>query len=260
MTLFVTCSAKGSPGTSVTALAFTLSWRTRMMLAECDPAGGDIAAGYLRETSLGERGLAQLSASLHRRSLAEDLWNQLIDLAPSRATAMSRLVLPGLADPAQAAGLAAGWDQLADLFASLENLSPGFDVIADCGRLNTMYRPTPLLGAANLVLLVLRPTLASIRSSATALASLRRDGIDSIGLVIVGDGAYRPKEIAIEMRAPLAAVLPHDPGVARVLSNGGELHRGRLLATAARSETAVRQLVAGRAMRVSDTGGVGVVR
>ena len=66
MALVATCSAKRSPGVTVTCLAFTLSWTRRTILAECDPAGGDIAAGYLREVPLGDRGLAQLTASAHR--------------------------------------------------------------------------------------------------------------------------------------------------------------------------------------------------
>jgi len=250
MALIAVCSAKGSPGTTVTALACTLSWTRRVILAECDPAGGDIAAGYLRELPLGERGLAQLTASVHRRRLAEDLWTQLVDLAPGKATAMTRLVLPGLSDPAQAAGAAPGWDQLAHLFRSLEAGDSGFDVIADCGRLAAPYPPKPLLTAADVVLLVLRLTLPSIRASAAGLAALRRDGVDQIGLVTVGDGAYAGKEVALQLRAPVLAALPDDPGTATVLSNGGERHRGRLLRATARAEADIWQMItAGRAAR-----------
>jgi hypothetical protein len=250
MALIAALSGKGSPGTTVTALACTLSWTRRIILAECDPAGGDIAAGYLREVPLGERGLAQLTASAHRQRLAQDLWAQLVDLAPGKDTAMTRLVLPGLSDPAQAAGVALGWEQLAHLFRSLEAGTSGYDVIADCGRLTTAYPPKPLLAAADVVLLVLRLTLPSIRSSAAALAALRRDGVDRVALVTVGDGAYAPKEVALEFRAPVVAALPDDPGTAAVLSTGGERHRGRLLRAATRAETEVWQMInAGRAAR-----------
>lgn len=247
MALIALLSGKGSSGVSVTALAFTLSWTRRTILAECDPAGGDIAAGYLREVPLGERGLAQLTASAHRQRLPQDLWAQLVDLAPGKGTAMTRLVLPGLSDPAQAAGVAASWDQLAHLFHSLETGTPGYDVIADCGRLTTAYPPTPILAAADVVLLVLRLTLPSIRSSAAALAALRRDGVDRVALVTVADGAYAAKEVAVELRTPVVAALPDDPGTAAVLSNGGERHRGRLLRAAARAEPEVWQkITAGR--------------
>ncbi len=250
MALTAMLSAKKSPGTTVTALAFTLSWTRRTILAECDPAGGDIAAGYLREVPIGERGLAQLTASLHRQRLAQDLWSQLVDLAPGKETAMTRLVLPGLTDPGQAAGVALGWEQLANLFRSLEAGTSGYDVIADCGRLMTAYPPKPILAAADIVLLVLRRTLPSIRSTAAALAALRRDGIDRVALVTVGDGPYAIKEIALQLRAPVVAALPDDPGTAAVLSTGGERHRGRLLRAAARAEGEVWQMItAGRAAR-----------
>jgi hypothetical protein len=244
MALIAVCSAKGSPGATVTGLACTLSWTRPTILAECDPAGGDLAAGYLREVPLEERGLAQLAAAMHRRRLAEDLWNQLVDLSPGKDTAMRRLVLPGLTDPAQVAGIAAGWDQLAQLFRGLEDPPHGFDVIADCGRLTTPFPPTPILTAADVVLLVLRLTLPSIRASAAALSGLRRNGIERVALVSVGDGAYTAREVALEFRTTLATALPDDPGTAAVLSAGGERHRGRLLRAAERAESDIRHLIA----------------
>ena len=47
MAIVALLSAKGSPGVTTTALACALSWRRRLVLAECDPAGGSILAGYL---------------------------------------------------------------------------------------------------------------------------------------------------------------------------------------------------------------------
>ncbi|GLI00892.1 ParA family protein [Phytohabitans aurantiacus] len=259
MALIALCSAKGSPGATVTALACTLTWTRRTILAECDPAGGDLAAGYLREVRLDGRGLAQLTASMHRRRLGEDLWGQLVDLAPGEGSAMTRLALPGLTDPAQAGGLVAGWAQLAHLFRSLETGATGYDVIADCGRLVAAHPPTPLLAAADAVLLVLRPTLPSIRASATALAGLARLGAGPVGLVTVGDGSYPARELASELRTPLVAGLPDDPGTAVVLSNGGERHRGRLLRAASQMESPVWRMVnAGRVTRKA-SGGVGEV-
>jgi hypothetical protein len=251
MALIAMCSAKGSPGVTVTALAFTLSWTRRIILAECDPAGGDVAAGYLNETRLDGRGLGQLSASVHRGRLAEDLWTQMVDLAPGKGTGMTRLILPGLTDPAQAVGWAdqstpgqpAGWTQLAHLFRSLETGTAGYDVIADCGRLSAAHPPTPLLAAADAVLLVLRPTLPSMRAAAVALATLGAPGGVPVELVTVGSGTYSHKEITLELRTPLVAAMPDDSGTAAVLSNGGEHFRGRLLHAAAKAEAAVGQMI-----------------
>ena len=261
MAMIVLCSAK-SAGVTVTALAFTLTWNRRIILAECDPAGGDICAGYLREVQLDGRGLGRLTASLARGRLGEDLWTQLVDLAPAERTAMTRLMLPGLSDPAQAAawterrtpGQPSGWEQLATLLRSTEGGSTGYDAIVDHGRLSTANAPTPLLAAADAVLLVLRPTLPALRAAAVAVAGLARPGAAPVGLVTVGEGAYGSKELALELRTPVVAAMPDDPRTADVLSTGGERHHGRLLRAAARAEAQVWQMVeAGRAARTGHT-------
>src|SRR5262249_45618453 len=131
------------PGVTVTSLAFTLTWRRRLLLAECDPAGGDIPAGYLREVPLEGRGLGRLTPSLARGRLSQDVPAQLVDLAPAPRTAGTRLLLPGLTDPAQAGlwaeqaapGQPTGWEQLAQLLRAMESGQGGFDTIVDCGRL-----------------------------------------------------------------------------------------------------------------------------
>jgi hypothetical protein len=258
MALIVICSAKGSPGVTATALAFTLTWNRRIILAECDAAGGDICAGYLREVRLDGHGLGRLTASLARRRLAEDLWTQLVDLAPGERTAMTRLMLPGLSDPAQAVpwterrapGQPSGWEQLATLLRSAEGGSTGYDVIVDYGRLSTANAPAPLIAAADAVLLVLRPTLPAVRAAAVAVAGLIVPTGAQIGLVTVGEGLYGSKELALELRTPVVAALPDDPRTADVLSNGGERSHGRLLRYAARAEAEIWQMVdTGRAAR-----------
>jgi hypothetical protein len=256
------CSAKGSPGVTVSGLAFTLAWPRPVILAECDPAGGDLAAGFLREVSLDGRGLAPLGASLRRGRLATDLWGQLVDLAPGEATAMSRLVLPGFTEPGQARAWTAGdvpggpsgWQELAALFTRLSSDHPHVgdhshvgeapagwrgDVIADCGRLAAADRPAPVLAAADLVLLVARPVLGSLRAAAVGLAELSRHGIGPVGLLMVGDGEYAPTECARQLGVRLIAALPADPAAARVLTHGGRSHRGRLLRAAAHTASAL---------------------
>lgn len=255
------CSAKGSPGVTVSALALTLTWPRPVVLAECDPAGGDLAAGFLREIRLDGRGLARLGASLRRGRLAGDFWGQLVDLAPGKGTAMSRLVLPGLAEPGQARawsdvetpGGSTGWRRLAQLFADLGQ--PGvaagagyadagqaidaLDVIADCGRLTAPHAPTEVLANADAVVLVARPTLPSVRAAAVGLAALTATAAGPVSLLMVGDGEYPPSECARQLGVPLIAALPTDPTTAQVLSNGGETHRGRLLRAAAHAASAL---------------------
>ena len=249
MALMAICSAKGSPGATVTALALTLTARRPVVLAECDPAGGDIAAGYLREVQLGQRGLGQLTASLHRGHLMEDFWGQLVDLAPGSQTALTRLLLPGLADPFQAArwaevrrpGDRSGWQQLADLFIG-DDTAARYDVIADCGRLSAGFPPAAVLAAANVVLLVVRPTLPSMRAAAVGLGSLRGDDRPPVGLVVVGDRPYGTREIAAQLGLEVVVTLPVDDATASVLSLGGIHNRGQLMRAATRAHDLVWRL------------------
>src|SRR6266511_3261909 len=172
MAVIAIVSAKLSPGASTAALACTLTWSGRVLLAECDPAGGDILNGYLGTLDIpGDHGLMQVAkADLHGQ-LEEAFWGQLIDLdAPHR----QRLVLPGLTDLAQAAALRSTWPHLARLFNDLDQAEPSYDVIADCGRLS-VNSPWPVLESAALVLLVMRPTsLRTVVPASPALALLRR--------------------------------------------------------------------------------------
>src|SRR5690606_11968167 len=56
-------STHRSPGASVSALALTLAATRNCLLAECDPAGGDVLAGYLQGTLPAHRGLAPLAVA-----------------------------------------------------------------------------------------------------------------------------------------------------------------------------------------------------
>ncbi|MEK8106561.1 hypothetical protein NKG94_17370 [Micromonospora sp. M12] len=65
---------------------------------------------------------------------------------------------------------------MAAFFAQLERSKPGYDVIADCGRLATSAPPWPLLLRADLVLLVVRVTnLRTIAPAAGTVEMLRRE-------------------------------------------------------------------------------------
>lgn len=162
-------SAKGSPGVTVSGLALTLTWPRRCLFAECDPAGGDVMAGYLGGALDARRGLAELAVAELRGRLREEFERQLVDLdAPRR----QRLLLPGLRDPAQSATVAPVWHAMADHF--LATGQDGYDVIADCGRLSAPHFGWPIVTSADAVLLVVRGTLPSISHAVPAISALRR--------------------------------------------------------------------------------------
>ena len=57
MSLYALVSPGGAAGCTTTALAVTLTWPKPVILAECDPAGGDILAGLFAGHLPAPRGL-----------------------------------------------------------------------------------------------------------------------------------------------------------------------------------------------------------
>ncbi|GAB7048043.1 hypothetical protein JCM9534A_31690 [Catenuloplanes indicus JCM 9534] len=253
MAIIAFVSPKGSPGVTTTALACTLSWHSRVVLAECDPAGGSLMAGYLGGALEGPRGIGELAVSeLRDGRLEQDFWGQLVDLdAPKR----QRLLLPGLANPAQAGSLTPLWGRFADFFTRLEYENPGFDVLADCGRLHVANPPWPVLRAASAVLVVTSARLPDLSNAAATLEAIGRDLRDNgvppgtVRLVVVG-GGHGKGEISRALGVPVAAHLPIDRQTAQVLSYGGTV-RGRrpLMRAAAALEMPVRSMVDRRRAR-----------
>lgn len=236
MAVVALVSPKGSPGVTTAALACTLSWHRRLILAECDPAGGSVMAGYLRGGVPGPRGVGELAVSeLRDGKLEEDFWSQLIDLdAPRR----ERLVLPGVVDPAHTGSVTPLWQRFADFFVALEKGEPAYDVIVDCGRLHVASPPWPVLRAAAVVLVVTAAHLPDLSSARATVAAIQRDFRDhrvppgSLRLLLVGDG-HSQGEISKALQIPVIARLPHDPRAAEVLSYGGTVKAGRPLMRAA---------------------------
>ena len=238
MTLIALVSAKGSPGVTTLALALAHVWPRRVLLAECDPAGGDIAAGFLAGASDPGRSLLDLTVTARRTELRSALRSHLVALDDTGL----RTVLPGLRGPDQAAALLPWWDRLAAMFGDLSDLhSPDknrggdgtVDVLADCGRLSAGHPPTAVLRRADAVLLVLRPTLRSVAHARATVQALAPEGMGAGRLVAVLVGAGRPytaREVTRTLRVPVLEVA-HDPRAAAVLSDGAPA--GRRFATSA---------------------------
>lgn len=237
MAVIALASGKGSPGVTTAALALALTWQGRCVLAECDPAGGSIQAGYLAGALPADRGIRELAvAELRGEDLRERWWSQLVDLqAPHR----QRLLLPGITDPVQSGALRPVWDRLAAFFAELEHSQPNFDVIVDCGRLTTQNPPWPLLTRADAVLLVVRATLPGMSAGIPAVRMLHTQlteggaGTTSLGLLVTGPGDQPIRTVAHELRTPVLAHFPDDPRTAAVFNGGGHVRTGSPLMRAA---------------------------
>ncbi|MGC4807936.1 ParA family protein [Micromonospora sp. DT233] len=255
MAIVALVSAKGSPGVTTAALACALSWHRRLVLAECDPSGGSVLAGYLGGALDGPRGIGELAVGeLRDGSMDSTFWSQLVDLdAPRR----ERLLLPGVVDPAQAGSVTPLWRRFADFFVDLERGKPSYDVLVDCGRLQVAGPPWPILRAAAVVLVVTRARLPDLSAARSMIGAIQRDFTDhrvppgTLHLLPVGDG-HRPGEISKALGLPVIARLPDDPRTAQVLTLGGTVRAGRpLMRAAAGLEAPVRALLEHRRARLA---------
>lgn len=248
MALVALTSARGSPGTTTAALAFTLSWPGTCVLAECDPAGGTVQAGYLAGALPADRGIRELAvAALRGESLPDAWWGQLVDLRPPHRR---RLLLPGISDPVHAGALRPVWDRLGSFFADLGHTAD-HHVFVDCGRTAVSHPPWPVLQMADVVLLTVRPTLPSISAAVPTVRALRNQlaehgsGSASLALLVTGPGDQPTRAVTRELQSPLAAVLPDDARTASVLSHGGAVRtNGALMRAAAGAHRDVTALAA----------------
>ncbi len=216
--LIALTSAKGAPGVTTTALALTLSWPRRAVLAELDPAGGDVLAGYGRG-GLSAGGLSDLELAARRGGPAPHLDAHLLRLDDG---GRARL-LPGLGDPASARHV--DWHRLAAALASMDGGAT--DVLADCGRLRAEYFPGDVVRRAVAVVLVTHSSLRAVHAATQAVAELRAGLADAgstvsgLAAIVVAPGEpYREREIGDALGVPVFGALPRDGKAAAVLSDG----------------------------------------
>lgn len=214
--LYALVSAGGSPGLTTAAITLALTWPTPVIVAECDPSGGDILAGLLAGHVPAGRGLMEhaIEAGRSGQAATASLVTRLVPLDEDG----TRMLLPGLTDPRQAAGLATAWPGVA---ASL-TAQPA-DVIADCGRLDAgAGQPLAVLSAARTVAIVLRPTLRQVWLARPRVELLGQlvGGSARLALLLTGPGTHSAREVAHALGLPVLAALPDDARTAGLLSDG----------------------------------------
>lgn len=224
-------AAKGSPGVTTSARVLASLWPGDVVLADCDPAGGDLAllgrpegGGVLDP----DRGLLSLAADA-RRGLAADALDDHLQRLEGGLD-----VLCGVASPEQVTGIGPVWPALAAAFAR----AGGRDVIADCGRLTPGTPALPVLTGADAILFVVRPRLeayAHLRERLRWLGQVANGSVPAppVGIVIVTDP--RDQRAAKE----LSQLLAHSGLEVPVI--------GRLA-----DDTAAADVVAGRVERSID--------
>jgi hypothetical protein len=186
MALIAIGADKGAPGVTTTALALAAVWPRPVLLAECDPAGGDLVyrlpaldGGRLDP----RRGVLSLAVAARRGMQSNQVWEQTQKLHGGLD------VLTGVTNAEQGAGLNLLWGPVGKMLAGI----PQADVIADCGRIGVDGPHYDLLAEATLVVLITRPVLGEIirlrdRVAAVAAAAGKRGRRGfAVDVVVVAD-------------------------------------------------------------------------
>ena len=225
MSLVVLAGGKGAPGVTTVAVALAAVWPRPAVLVEADSAGGDLVyrlPGADGRPLARDRGLLSLAAAAARSSpvpaaLAEHV----------QRVAGGLDVLVGPAGLIQAAGIAASWPAMAAALAA----HPDADVVVDAGRLGP-DTPLPVLARADLVLLLVRPTVAAVAHLRATLGWLmpRLAGdartADRVGVVVRADprhAAAARREVAevlatAGLPVPVLGAVAEDPAAAAGLA------------------------------------------
>ncbi|MET7988115.1 MULTISPECIES: hypothetical protein [unclassified Streptomyces] len=242
MALIALAADKGSPGVTTAAVALSAVWPRRVLLAETDPAGGDLV--YRSAAAHGgplnpNTGMLSIAATARRGLVPDQLWDHVQPLSGGLE------VLVGLGIAEQAAGLAGLWPTLGRAFAQLgDSPNAPADVIADCGRISGDTPAAELFPHAALVLLLSRTepeAIARVRDRAAALSAKLHGGprgagglaTPFIGVVLVtdpGDSAKLVHQVndmlvAGQTGARVVGTIADDPAGAAQLAGR---RRGRL--------------------------------
>ncbi len=242
MAIYALISPGGSPGCTTAALALALTWPGQVIVAECDPGGGDILAGLFAGHLPAPRGLLGVAfeAGRGQAAIAAELSTQLVPLDETG----QRRFLAGITDPRQALGLSPVWPVISAGLARQEA-----DVIADCGRLDAgATQPLSLLADARVTIMVMRPTLRQVASARPRvdMAAQITGSRDRLRLLLIGEGGLRAAEISRSLEVAVIGSLPDDEKTAAVLSDGDgkrtALDRRPLMRAAQTAGQAIGQL------------------
>lgn len=229
-------AAKGSPGVTTSAVALAGAWPGDPILADLDPAGGDIALRYRDQAGVPldpERGLLSLGAAVRRGSTEVQLSDHVQMLSGGLE------VLVGVASPSQVQGLGPAWQHLARQFRSV----PGRDVIADCGRLMPGSATVPVLQNADALLLIARPTvegLSHLRERIRGFSEVLQLGtFEAVPVGVALVASYRDTHVVGEVQgildrarlpAAVLGILAEDEKAAEAIRTGdGRKARSSLL-------------------------------
>lgn len=204
-----------SPGLTTSVLALAASWPEDRpaILAELDPDGGTIAA---RRAANPDPGLKTLAAC-GRHYLSPPM---VLDNTQRLSNGTPVLLAPPSPDRTVAALAALTPVGLGEVLRSL----PGFDVLADCGRIDSRSPALATMGDADVAIFVIRPTVGDIVGLRDRLETLEVSSARlRAGIVTVGDGPISASEIAETVRLPVISTLEWDSRSADSICEGRRL-------------------------------------
>ncbi len=220
--LMVVTSGKAAPGATTSTWALALSWPRPLLVADCDPAGGDMAPGLLAGRVTADRGLLSWSSAARRgvpaMTAAASFSAHAVELPECRDV----WLMPGFTNATQGRSFTDEvWERLA-LALGRSSSAIGRDVLVDTGRLMIGRGNWPVLRVADQVLLAVRPSVRSVHAAEDAAMLLRHElgDLSKVSALVVGDGPYSSGEVASALQIPLGGSLPYDRQTAAVLSDG----------------------------------------
>jgi hypothetical protein len=250
VTLLALASAKGSPGvtTATLALGLTSPAEPLPLVAECDPAGGDMGAWY---DLPGEPGLASLAPAVRLAAVPRDPLELLS--AHSQAAPAGLDVLPAPASAEQAGSAlalvpAAFWEDL--------DRRGDVLVLADCGRLGPASPAQALVERARLLVLLVRPFVADLAHLAGMLEGILAGWVrdQRVGVVAVGRGQFQAAEIEATLGVEVLAELPEDRQAAAALAGSATVSGGLQRTALLRAARALAGTLAGRSTGLPGAG------
>lgn len=217
MTLIAVASFSGSPGVTTAALSIAACWPADAdpVLAEADPSGGDLQAWFgLPDTP----GMVSLAAAARRGSNPDLLAGHAARL-PGGLRALPGPVGASQAHAAATQLATVGYEPITTAAAA------GHVILADCGRLAPGSPVTPLLNAADLLLIVTASDAAALAHVHARLGTLADLAGQSELLLAGRPGPYPAAEISDTLGVDVAGRLPWDPAGAALL-RGVPVRRG----------------------------------
>lgn len=221
--LTVVTSGKAAPGATTSAWALALTWPGGLVVADCDPAGGDMAPGLLAGRVSTDHGLLSWSASARRgvpALTAATMFAQHAVQLPERPEVW---FMPGFTNSTQGFSFTTEtWERLA-LALERSWSAVGRDALVDAGRLVGDRGNWPLLRSADQILLAVRPSVRSVHAAQGAALRIRDElgDLAKVSALVIGSGLYPASEVAAALQVSLAGTLPDDRHAASVLSDAG---------------------------------------